>query len=126
LGTPESLPRPCSAQLWLSVLASVLFIAGGRFFERLAAILAFFFVADYGMAYLAVFILRRREPGLGRPYRAWGYPWTTGLALFGSFAFLMGAICGDPRNSVCALLTLAGSCPLYLLFRLLKRRLSAA
>jgi len=39
-----------SVALWLSVLASVLFIAGGKFFERVAAILAFFFVADYGMA----------------------------------------------------------------------------
>ena len=114
-----------SVALWLSVLASVLFIAGGKFFERVAVILAFFFVADYGMAYLAVFILRRREPGLARPYRAWGYPWTTGLALFGSFAFLMGAIFGDRRNSVYALLTLAGSYPLYLLFRLLKRRSAA-
>src|SRR5205807_3717381 len=71
--------------LLLSVLAAVLFILGGKIFERVAAILAFFFVADYAMAYLAVFVLRRREPDTPRPYRAWGYPWTTGLALLGSF-----------------------------------------
>ena len=28
-----------------------------------------------------VFLLRWREPGLRRPYRAWGHPWTTGAAL---------------------------------------------
>ncbi len=27
--------------------------------------------------YISVFVLRRREPDLPRPYRAWGYPWTT-------------------------------------------------
>lgn len=32
--------------------------------------------------------LRRREPALPRPYRAWGYPWTTGLFL-GLMAFIL-------------------------------------
>jgi len=57
--------------------------------------------------------LRRREPNSVRPYRAWGYPWTTGLALAGSLAFLVSAIVGDTRNSIWALIVLAASYPIY-------------
>ncbi|MGH9603076.1 MAG: APC family permease [Terriglobales bacterium] len=92
-----------------------------RPFEDAIAIATFFFVTNYVFAYTAMFVLRRREPGAPRPYRAWGYPWTTGLALAGSLAFLVGAILGDTRNSVYALLVLAGSYPLYWLTRRLGR-----
>ena len=58
-------------------------------------------------------MLRVREPDRDRPYRAWGYPWTTGVALLGSVAFLVGAIAGDTRHSVYALLVLAVSYPVF-------------
>ncbi len=98
--------------LLMSTLAAAAFILTGSF-EQVTAIMAFFFVADYALAYAAVFVLRRREPDTPRPYRAWGYPWTTGSALFGSIAILIGAIVGDTRNSLYSLLVLAASYPLY-------------
>jgi basic amino acid/polyamine antiporter, APA family len=101
--------------LLLSVAASVGFILSGSF-ERVIAIMAFFFVADYGLAYASVFILRWREPEIARPYRAWGYPWTTAAALIGSVAFLVGAVWGDTRNSLYSVAVLAVSYPLYKLF----------
>jgi basic amino acid/polyamine antiporter, APA family len=64
-------------------------------------------------------VLRRREPDRARPFRAWGYPWTTALALLGSMAFLAGAVASDTRNSLYALLLLAASYPGY---RLVRRR----
>src|SRR5207237_8722729 len=36
--------------LFLTVIASLLFVVGGKVFERLVAICAFYFVADYAMA----------------------------------------------------------------------------
>jgi basic amino acid/polyamine antiporter, APA family len=111
-----------TVSLFLSVLAAVIFIVGGKIFERVVAIMAFFFVADYAMAYAAVFVLRLRHPEWPRPYRAWGYPWTTGLTLLGSIAFLVGAILGDRENSVYAVLVLALSYPLFLSSRFLLRR----
>jgi APA family basic amino acid/polyamine antiporter len=102
--------------LLLSVAVSVAFILGSKRFERVIAIMAFFFVADYALAYAAVFILRRREPNTERPYRAWGYPWTTAAALIGSCVFLLGAIWSDTRNSLYSLAVLAASYPLYKLF----------
>ena len=54
--------------------------------------LAFFFVVNYILSFVSLFVLRRREPDKPRPYRAWGYPVTPALALIGSVLFLAGAI----------------------------------
>jgi APA family basic amino acid/polyamine antiporter len=100
--------------LLLSTIAAALFILSGTFNTVLAA-LAFFFVANYSMGYISVFVLRRREPNLPRPYRAWGYPWTTAIVLIGSIAFLIGAAITDKKNTLWALVLLAASYPIYLI-----------
>ena len=104
--------------LFVSVMVAVLFIVFGQTFERVLAVLAFFFVANYTLSFISVFVLRYREPEKERPYRAWGYPWTTAAALLGSILFLAGAILSDTRISIYALLLLAVSYPT---FRFLKR-----
>lgn len=107
--------------LVMSVAVAVLFIIFGETFEKVISALAFFFVANYTLSFVSVFVLRRREPEKERPYRAWGYPWTTAVALIGSILFLVGAIVADiaggTRYSIYALGLLAVSYPL---FRLLK------
>jgi APA family basic amino acid/polyamine antiporter len=108
--------------LSVSTIVTVLFILSGTF-EKVLALLAFFFVINYSMTFISVFVLRRREPDLPRPFRAWGYPWTTLLALIGSLAFLVGAIKSDTRNSVYALLLLAASYPAFLLLSWTKARI---
>jgi APA family basic amino acid/polyamine antiporter len=106
--------------LLISTIVAVLFIF--RSFEQVLAALAFFFVANYSMAYISLIVLRRREPDLPRPYRAWGYPWTTLIVLLGSIAFLTGAVISDKQNSLWALAILAASVPIYLVVRLLSSR----
>jgi APA family basic amino acid/polyamine antiporter len=103
--------------LFISAAVALLFIIFGQTFERVITVLAFFFVANYTLSFISVFVLRRREPEKERPYRSWGYPWTTALALIGSVLFLAGAIASDTRNSIYALALLAVSYPL---FRLMK------
>ena len=109
--------------LFASTVVAVLFILGGsletshKIFDRIIAVLAFFFVVNYAISYTSLFLLRRREPDRPRPYRAWGYPWTTGIALAGSAGFLVGAVFSDTRNSIYALLVLAASYPAFRLFR---------
>lgn len=111
-GTPD-------AALLLSAIVAIVFIAAGSLKDVLA-VTTFFWVANYGMTFLSVFLLRRREPATPRPYRAWGYPWTTGLALLVSLAFLGGAIAGDTRMSLWALAVLAVSYPVYRVSRILR------
>lgn len=103
--------------LLMSATVAVLFIVATRTFQAVITVLAFFFVANYTLSFVSVFVLRRREPDRERPYRAWGYPWTTAAALIGSLAFLAGAIAGDTRNSIYALVVLAASYPIFRIMR---------
>jgi basic amino acid/polyamine antiporter, APA family len=103
--------------LLLSTAVALLFIVFGRTFSQVITLLAFFFIANYTLSFLSLLVLRAREPARPRPYRAWGYPWTTAVALAGSLAFLVGAVASDPRNSVQALVLLAVSYPVFLLLR---------
>ncbi|HEY8186417.1 MAG TPA: APC family permease [Pyrinomonadaceae bacterium] len=111
-----------SVALLMSVAVAVLFIVFGETFEKIISALSFFFVANYTLSFISIFVLRRREPEKQRPYRAWGYPWTTALALIGSVLFLVGAIAADlaggTRYSLYALGLLAVSYPLFRLLKL--------
>lgn len=109
-----------SVSLWLSALVAVLFIIFGQTAGQVLTLVAFFFVANYILSFISLFVLRWREPDKPRPYRAWGYPWTTGLALVGSVLFLASAIASDTKNSLYALLLLAASYPAFKLTRLLR------
>src|ERR1700730_16067784 len=114
--------------LLLSTIVGVLFVLGS--FEIVIAMLSFFFVANYTLSYSSLFALRKKEPQMERPYRAWGYPWTTGIALFASALFLIASIVPDlkdalttgkvwpPSPAMLALLILLLSYPV---FRVLKR-----
>ncbi|MDT7807917.1 MAG: basic amino acid/polyamine antiporter, family [Acidobacteriota bacterium] len=110
-----------TASLAVSTAVAVLMIVFSGTFERVLAALAFFFVTDYTLVFISVFVLRRREPDTPRPYRAWGYPVTTALALAGSVAFLAGSVASDTENSLYALLLLAASYPVFIIFRRLGR-----
>jgi basic amino acid/polyamine antiporter, APA family len=97
--------------LLLSALVGVAFAIFS--FDRIIAMLAFFFVTNYLLSFISLFLLRSREPNLPRPYRAWGYPWTTAIALIGSIGFLIEAVREDRTNSILTLVALACSYPVY-------------
>jgi APA family basic amino acid/polyamine antiporter len=94
-------------------------------FERVAAILASFFVADYALSFVSLFVLRRRMPEAERPHRAWGYPWTTSIALAASIVFLVGALASDRENTPLTFLVLAASYPVYRALKWVSRRAAA-
>jgi basic amino acid/polyamine antiporter, APA family len=111
---------PVPAML-LSTAVALVFIATNTF-DTALALLAFFFVANYALCFIAVFVLRIREPDTHRPFRIPGYPWVPALALGGSLAFLVAALLGDSANSMRALLLLAVSLPIYLAVQSRNRR----
>lgn len=98
--------------LLLSSLAAAVLVASGTF-ENIVTIAAFFVASIYCLNYAAVFTLRRREPATPRPFRAWGYPLSTGVVLLGSLLFLVAAVHGDPGNALRAFVLLAISVPVY-------------
>lgn len=125
-GTPD-------IALMISSTIAAIFVLTGTF-ETVIAKLSFFFVANYTLSFVSLFVMRRREAltpspspaaaGEGgaerrvRVYRAWGHPYTTGLALVASVAFLIAAMWSDTRNSIFTVILLALSYPI---FRVMKR-----
>jgi APA family basic amino acid/polyamine antiporter len=105
--------------LLVTAAVSILFIVSGTFGQVIAA-LAFFVVVNYAAVFLAVIVLRRREPQAARPYRTWGYPGTTLVVLLVSLAFLVGSVVGDTRNAVYTLILLALSYPVFQVFQRLQ------
>jgi APA family basic amino acid/polyamine antiporter len=107
--------------LLLSTIVGVLFVLisflSANAFERVIAMLSFFFVANYTLSYFSLFALRKREPQMARPYRAWGYPWSTGIALAASVLFLIGSIVTDQKNAPLALGMLVLSYPVFRAFK---------
>jgi len=102
--------------LLLSTIVALALLTTGTF-ESIASVFAFFAVSSYVGAFASLLVLRRREPDLPRPYRSWGYPWTTILVLAGACALLAGTVVSAPRQSVIAVLALAASYPVFRLTR---------
>lgn len=66
---------------------------------------------------VGLFVLRRKRPGLPRPYRTWGYPVLPALYVAVSLFFLVFILKGDPRNSGMGLLLTVLGIPAYLHWR---------
>ena len=90
----------------LTAAVAVGLIATGTF-QRLIAVTSFFLAVNYSLCCMALIALRRREPQLPRPYRAWGYPWSVWLVTAGSVSFLVGTLTADMFNGLMALALLA-------------------
>lgn len=105
-GTPD-------VALLLSALVTLAFLISGAF-DSVLKVTASLMVVQAAAMFVCVFVLRRREPDRPRPYRAWGYPWTTGTGLLIALAFLIGVLVADPLHSWIALGLLVASYPLYL------------
>jgi len=86
-------------------------------FELLLGIAQFFFVVITILLIVSLFILRRREPDLPRPFRAWGYPYAPLLMLVFAVLLFVGYIASNPYPSLYAIIALALSYPVFRFIR---------
>ncbi|GAB2599153.1 APC family permease [Spirosoma areae] len=101
----------------LTALTSIVLILTNTY-SKLSDIATFFFVLCNASGFAALIWLRRTEPDLSRPVRAWGYPFSTWGLLIASLAFLVGVVFSDFSSSQYAIGFIAVSYPVY---RLIKR-----
>lgn len=101
-----------SGALLIGALASIGLVLSGTF-EALIAIASFLYVAVYISGFAALFRLRARHPELARPFKVWGYPWTTLGVLLASAGFLAASVISDIRHSLFTLVLIAMSYPVY-------------
>jgi basic amino acid/polyamine antiporter, APA family len=99
--------------LGVTGLASAGLIMSGTF-DQIVAIVAVLFLLNYVSAYAALIVLRRREPGLARPYKAFGYPVSTVIVLAGCVLLWLAAIHDDIRSALFAAMLLLLCAPVYL------------
>ncbi|MCS5690930.1 APC family permease [Cyanobium sp. FGCU-6] len=115
LATVNAGGTPTVAVLLTAAAGAVLVMAGD--FSRLLGIAAVIYVALYATGIVCLIVLRRLEPELPRPFRAWGWPWSAGVMLAGSLAFLVGAVLESPGSSAVAMALMAVGVPIHLITR---------
>jgi APA family basic amino acid/polyamine antiporter len=71
----------------------------------------------YVLTVAGVYVLRRRQPDLERPYRTWGYPIVPAVFLLASLGMLANALVTDPRDTGVTLLVIVSGIPVYYLWR---------
>jgi APA family basic amino acid/polyamine antiporter len=96
---------------------SVIVLSSVGTFEILLAISQFFAVSITILLIVSLFVLRRREPDLPRPFRAWGYPFAPLVMLVLAVLLFFGYIVSNPYPSLYALTLLAVSYPIYRLIK---------
>ncbi len=110
--------------LGVSGAASAGLIMTGTF-EQILAIVAVLFLLSYVSAYAALIVLRRREPDLPRPYRAFGFPVTTVIVLVGCLLLWVAAIHDDPHSAKVAGVLLLACVPVYVWLARSRRAIKA-
>lgn len=112
---------PVAALVVQGILAVILVLALGSFVDAVlyvaAPVYAFYLATSF-----AVFVLRRKEPGIERPYRVTGYPVPTIIFCIVCGFMIRGAVSYKPAVAGGALAILLLGLPVYWLSRHLESR----
>jgi APA family basic amino acid/polyamine antiporter len=94
------------------VWSALLVLSGGA--SALTRYTGFAVVLFAGVAVAALFVLRVRQPGAPRPFRAVGYPVAPAIFALASFAVVVNAIYADPGPARAGVGIIAAGIPLYM------------
>lgn len=100
--------------LLVSSLFTLVLICIGSF-EVLFSLATFMSVIVWGLAYCALIKLRISEPNLPRPYKSWGYPYTTLIMILFSIVLFFGFAYSDSNSLIVIGIISLLSYPVYLL-----------
>jgi amino acid transporter len=102
-----------SVAVWLATILGVIYVLLNDF-QQLADKFILGIWPFYALAVAAVFVLRRTQPGLARPYRTWGYPVVPILFLLASVGMVLNALWTDPVNTGITFGIIIAGIPAYL------------
>jgi APA family basic amino acid/polyamine antiporter len=100
-----------ASSVWAMVLA-----ASGTF-EQLLTYVVFVGWIFYALGALAIFVYRRNEPDLPRPFRTPGYPITPILFVLSAAAIVINTIVTQPKNVIFAIGLMILGVPAYYMWR---------
>jgi APA family basic amino acid/polyamine antiporter len=84
-------------------------------FEALFSLATFMSIIVWGWAYCSLILLRIKEPNLTRPYKSWGYPWTTIIMILFSIALFTGFAYSDRKSLLIIAVIALISYPIFLI-----------
>ncbi|MEE2876218.1 MAG: amino acid permease [Candidatus Neomarinimicrobiota bacterium] len=107
----EQTETPATALILQGIWASFLTLTGS--FTQLITYMIFASWIFYGMSAGAVFILRRKEPKMNRPYRVWGYPWVPAIFILFALWLTLNTILEAPRDAAIGAALILTGLPFY-------------
>lgn len=110
-----------SVATWIIGVIGVAFIFMGSF-QRLADQFVLGGWPFYTLAVAGVFVLRRTQPGLERPFRVWGYPWVPGFFVLAGLLMMGNALIAAPRSTAITFGLVLSGVPLYWAWRAIGQR----
>ncbi len=110
-----------STAIWLATALGVIYVLLNDF-QQLADKFILGIWPFYALAVAAVFVLRRTQPDLPRPYRTWGYPVVPILFLLASVGMVLNALWTDPVNTGITFGIILTGVPVYLGWRAIASR----
>jgi APA family basic amino acid/polyamine antiporter len=100
--------------LWAQcVVACLLCLSGG--YGNLLDMISFVVVIFYVLTIIGIFILRKKQPGLDRPYKAFGYPLLPALYIMMGSAFCILLLIFKTKYAAWGLVITLSGIPLYYL-----------
>lgn len=112
---------------WTTILL-IVFYAGSKnardAFDGMTDSVIFAGMIFYGLSVAAVYVLRRTQPDLPRPYRTWGYPFTPALLLVVYLCVAANELVAHPKETRAVAALIGAGVVFYLIAR--KRLISRA
>jgi len=111
---------PAASILAQACIAGVFAITGQ--YQALYTKVIFSEFVFYALATAGIFILRRREPELARPYRTWGYPFVPAAFVCFAVLLLVNTFRTQRADSLWGLVLMGCGVPAYLIWNFWKGR----
>jgi basic amino acid/polyamine antiporter, APA family len=110
-----SFRTPSGSLILLGSIAALLALSGT--YEELYSLFVFAVWIFFALTAMALLRLRRKEPNLTRPYRAWGYPWTPLIFLIAAVALTLNLWVVRPVRSSLGLAVILAGIPFFYRWR---------
>jgi APA family basic amino acid/polyamine antiporter len=111
---------PVAAILAQAVVAGLFALTGQ--YQALFTKVIFAEFLFYALVTAGIFILRRREPALPRPYRTWGYPFVPAIFVALSAGLLINTFLARRSDSLWGLALMGSGIPAYFLWNLWRQK----
>jgi APA family basic amino acid/polyamine antiporter len=86
-------------------------------FEQLLTYVVFAGWVFYGLGAVSVFVYRRTQPELPRPFKVPGYPVTPVLFVLSAVAIVVNTLVAQPKQGLLGVLVMMTGVPAYLLWK---------